>query len=116
MSVLFMDESEFCRDVNVKSSSFYTAAVTVRCEACGEMTRVVALALPTAHQLFDEEVSSWDLAQAPALVFELSRVPKALLRHLRKAASGFRQSTHELDEWCNHCTYCGMELDEQYLH
>jgi hypothetical protein len=115
MSILFMDESEFCPEENVKSPTFYTVAATARCEACGARIRVAALAVPAAHQMFDEEVSSWDLAQAPALIFDLCRVPKSVLRHLRRVASGFRQSIFEADAWRNHCT-CGMELDEQYLH
>jgi hypothetical protein len=115
MSILFMDESD-CPEVNIKASSFYTVAASVQCEACEARSRVAALAVPAAHQLFDEEVSSWDLAQAPALIFDLCLVPKSVLRHLRRVASGFRQSIFEPDAWRNHCTRCGMELDEQYLH
>lgn len=116
MSILFMDEGDCCPEQNVKASSFYTVGATARCEACEKSTRVAALAVPTAHQMFDEEGSSWDLAQAPALIFDLSRVPESVLRHLRRVASGFRQSIFEPDAWRNHCTHCGAELDEQYLH
>ena len=103
-------------DANIRSSSYYIAATSVRCQSCGQWTRVLALALPAPHEVLIED--EWQAADAGAFLFYVAELPEHVRRRLQ-TSSFFRLSRMEDASdacWANHCEHCDAPVSDDELH
>jgi hypothetical protein len=104
-------------DANIRSSSYCIAETSVQCRSCGQWTRVLALALPTSHEiLIDDE---WQAADASAFLFHVTELPEDVRRELLQTSPFFRltRGTDASDPcWANHCERCDAMVSDDELH
>jgi hypothetical protein len=101
---------------NIRSSSYYIAQTSVQCQSCGQLTRVLALALPAPHQVLIED--EWQAANVSAFLFYLTELPEEV-RHRLQPSSFFRLSCMEDASdpcWANHCEHCDALVSDDELH
>lgn len=102
---------------NIRSSSYYVAETLARCDECGQICRVLGLALPPNHETLDD--GEWQKVEANAFIFHIARLPEAVGRQLLEHSAGFHL-THgdDLSEsfWANHCPHCAGVLSDDELH
>jgi hypothetical protein len=114
-------------NINVRSSSYWIAHATGRCEGCRAETRCVALALPPSHQSLvldwdgqdDESVAyNWETAECSAFLFYIEYLPDETRRRLQAASEGYRFAFSERTQesyWANHCAACGALMEDHDL-
>jgi hypothetical protein len=103
---------------NYRSTSYFIARRPVTCGSCGESTGVVAVGLPTNHEVRDED-AAWEAVAGNALLFYVVNFPAAVRARLQRFAPGFREDLRDaLDEphWINHCEHCDSSIDDHELH
>jgi len=104
-------------DANIRSSSYYIAQTTVQCICCCQRTRVLALALPVAHEILIED--EWQAADAGAFLFHVTELPEGVRRQLLQFSPLFRlaRGADTPDRcWLNHCQHCDALLSDDELH
>jgi hypothetical protein len=104
-------------DANIRSSSYYIAQTTAQCAACDQWTRVLALALPAAHEILIED--DWQVADVSAFLFHVSEVPEGVRRQLLQISALFRlaRGADTPDPyWANHCEHCDAPVSDDELH
>jgi hypothetical protein len=118
-------------DANVRSQTYYIARTTAPCWRCGSPTRLLALALPPAHDTLEEDDTSeapddgeptpcmWQHAEARAFLFYVERLPDEVQHRLHELSQSFHvaqsPATHS-SYWENHCDHCGALLGDHELH
>ncbi|HEX3913944.1 MAG TPA: hypothetical protein VHW71_10585 [Steroidobacteraceae bacterium] len=104
-------------DANIRSSSYYIAQTDAGCPHCGRRGRVLALALPTGHEMRID--GRWQRVAANALVFHIAELPCGLGRRLSALVPEFRPTRAKDSRdwyWANHCRHCGGVLSDDELH
>src|SRR5579872_2481003 len=102
---------------NFRSSGFHIAHSRARCESCGQVSGVVALALPAGHDALVE--GRWQRADACAFLFFISELPAPIGRRLSQLAPLFSRKRGEGNRnpyWANHCEHCGAVFSDDDLH
>jgi hypothetical protein len=102
---------------NVRSSSYYVAETRARCAQCGDLCRVLGLALPPNHETLDD--GEWQKVDANAFIFHIAALPDAVSRHLLEQSADFRQTCVDdpsEPSWANHCPHCACVLRDDELH
>lgn len=102
---------------NFRSSGFYLAQCHALCAGCGQLSRVVALALPVGHQALVE--GRWQCAEANAFIFFIAELPGPIRRRLTRMAPLFSRKQGEGSRnpyWANHCEHCGEVFSDDELH
>lgn len=116
-------------DANVCSQTYYVARTTAPCWRCGLPTCLLALALPPAHDILEDDTgdgldgeptpSMWRRADANAFLFYVERLPDGVQRHLHELSQSFHvaqsPATHT-SYWGNHCEHCSALLEDHELH
>ena len=109
-------------NANVRSPTYYVARTSKPCPHCGQLNRLVALALPPNHETLDPDATAdgaWQAVHAHALLFYVTELPEAAQRHLYQLAPLFRivRGAGALNgHWANHCGHCGSAIDDHDLH
>jgi hypothetical protein len=121
---------------NVRSQLYYVAHAAVPCPSCGHPTRVLALAMPPAHETLDVDIEdfdigaesdagdrggadSWQRADANAFLFYVLRLPDDVRHRMQQLSPNYRlaqSAAHPSLHWANHCERCGGRLDDHDLH
>jgi hypothetical protein len=104
-------------DANIRASSYYIAEVEAQCRSCGHWSRVLALALPAAHEILIED--EWQFAEVRAFLFHVSGLPENVRHLLTQTSKSFRLACGpETSDpcWTNHCEQCDAELSDDQLH
>ena len=104
-------------DANIRSSSYYIAQTTVQCTSCDQWARVLALALPAAHEILIED--EWQAADVSAFLFHVTELPEDVRRQLLQISPLFRfvRGADTPDPyWANHCEHCDALLSDDELH
>jgi hypothetical protein len=118
-------------DASVRSRSYYVARTTALCPACGQTTRLLALALPPLHEILDAETSDgigdggegvqegWQRSDANAFLFYVEQLPEDVQRRMEQLSPHFRLAQSAATQsiyWANHCEHCGTLLGDHELH
>jgi len=102
---------------NIRSSSYYVAETQARCARCGQICRVLGLALPPNHETLDD--GEWQKVEANAFIFYIAGLADAVSRQLLESYAGFHQI--QCDDpseslWANHCPRCASVFGDDELH
>jgi hypothetical protein len=118
-------------DANVRSQTYYVARTTALCWRCGTPTWLLALALPPAHDVLEEDDTvelpddgepapgMWQCADANAFLFHVERLPDEVQRHLHELSQSFHVAQNPAAHssyWENHCEHCSALLGDHELH
>jgi hypothetical protein len=107
---------------NIRCAGYWIASTMSRCGSCGELTRVVAVALPPGHETLDLDASegaaeTWVCATLPAVLFAVYHLTEPVRRELQRRSVAYRlTSVDGAEQWNNHCEHCGAPQDEEELH
>jgi hypothetical protein len=104
-------------NANVRSSGYYIVETQARCASCGRQALVLALAVPTSHEI--QVDGEWQDAEGNALIFDVAELPDAVSRHLLLRSTAFRlHCGQDLADtrWLNHCDHCGEPFSDDELH
>ena len=104
-------------DANIRSSSYFIAETQARCAQCGRPCRVLALALPPNHEMFDD--GEWQKVNANACIFHVAGLTDEVSRLLLEHSAAFHQvSSADAVEsnWANHCPNCAAVFSDDDLH
>jgi hypothetical protein len=118
------------RSPNVLATEYYLAQVTIQCWYCAKQTKVVAVAVPSGHQILELEerrvegdahrpTEVWQRSDLMAFLFYIGNLNAPVLNDILQISSNFRfaHSSVTLDSyWANHCEHCGSMLEDHELH
>ncbi len=125
-----MSPSPSLADANLRSPIYFVARTNARCPHCGASTRVLALALPPAHETLtlgeeaadegaEAPADAWQPADADAFLFYVEQLTPEVGQRLRQLTSCFRPARSAATQtfyWANHCEHCGRMLEDHELH
>jgi hypothetical protein len=118
-----MSEKEPVHDVNIRGSSYFVATTMARCWHCNASTRVIALTLPSGHEILGEAGSElaeeWDKVSGDAFLFYVEWLPRPISERLAALAPFFHLSASPVtlnSYWGSHCEGCGTLLEDHELH
>jgi hypothetical protein len=118
-----MSATRVLPDANVRSQTYYVARTDTRCRHCGELTHLIALAMPCNHETLDADTefgaNAWQRTNANAFIFYVEHLPGAVQDRLIQLSQVFRlgYSAATLNSyWANHCEHCGTLLGDHELH
>lgn len=121
-----MDDDTASDDFNVRSKGYFIARASITCGSCRAPTRVLAVVLPSFHEMLAVDSESaeeggaevWERAPHCALLFYVDALPDSVRRRMAFESRGYRrdysaaaQSTY----FANHCEACDALIEDHDL-
>lgn len=125
---------------NIRAPSYFVLHAEHRCEACGKLSRVAALAVPPGHESTEGELdldeddadspgldplafrdwlfgpAQWQSMPGPAMISSTRALAPDVAQALRTLAPGYRQNAARSGEWSNFCEHCDQPIWDGALY
>ncbi|QVQ25960.1 hypothetical protein [Achromobacter deleyi] len=126
--------------MNIRASSYFVLQATHRCAACGEVSRVHALAVPPGHEsteadlvLDDDDDDSpglnpqafrewlfspaqWQEIAGPAMISATRALSTTVTQAMQALAPRYRPNPDRGGEWSNFCEHCDQPIWDGALY
>jgi len=125
---------------NIRASSYFVLRAAHRCDACGSVSPVIALAVPPGHEsteadleLDDADADSpgldpqafrdwlfapvqWQTIPGPAMISSTRALAPGVAQTLSALAPGYRPNPERSGEWSNFCEHCDKPIWDGALY
>lgn len=125
---------------NIRASSYLLLRAVHRCEACGDVSQVVALAAPPGHECTEVDLeldeadadspgldpqafrdwlfspAQWHEIPGPAMISSTRALAPDVAQALRSLAPFYRPNPERAGEWSNFCEHCDQPIRDGALY